>query len=33
MSLSKSIKIGYASFSDHVHTPTLLRTHAAQLFD
>jgi NADPH:quinone reductase len=28
--LPKSIKIGYASFSDHVHTPTL---RAAQLFD
>jgi NADPH2:quinone reductase len=33
MSLPKSIKIGYASFSDHVHTPTLRRAHAAQLFD
>jgi NADPH:quinone reductase len=33
MSLPRSIKIGYASFADHVHTPTLLRTHSAQLFD
>jgi NADPH2:quinone reductase len=33
MSLPKSIKIGYASFSDHVHTPTLLRAHTAKLFD
>lgn len=33
MSLPRSIKIGYASFVDHVHTPTLLRTHSAQLFD
>jgi NADPH2:quinone reductase len=33
MSLPKSIKIGYPSFLDHVHTPALLRHHAAQLFD
>jgi NADPH:quinone reductase len=33
MSLPRSIKIGYATFVDHVHTPTLLRTHSAQLFD
>jgi NADPH2:quinone reductase len=33
MSLPKSIKIGYAVFSDHIHTPDLLRTHSAQLFD
>jgi NADPH2:quinone reductase len=33
MSLPKSIKIGYARFVDHVHTPTLLRAHTAQLFD
>jgi NADPH2:quinone reductase len=33
MSLPRSIKIGYANFVDHVHTPTLLRTHSAQLFD
>jgi NADPH2:quinone reductase len=33
MSLPKSIKIGYASFADHVHTPALLRAHAARLFD
>jgi len=33
MSLPKSIKIGYATFFDHVHTPELLQAHAAQLFD
>jgi NADPH:quinone reductase len=33
MSLPKSIKIGYGNFADHVHTPTLLQTHAAQLFE
>jgi NADPH2:quinone reductase len=33
MSLPKSIKIGYAVFSDHIHTPDLLRTRTAQLFD
>ena len=33
MSLPRSIKIGYASFADHVHTPTLLQTHSARLFD
>ena len=33
MSLPRSIKIGYAVFADHVYTPTLLRTHSAQLFD
>ena len=33
MSLPRSIKIGYASFVDHVNTPALLRTHCAQLFD
>jgi NADPH2:quinone reductase len=33
MSLPRSIKIGYASFFDHVYTPMLLRTHSAQLFD
>ena len=33
MSLPRSIKIGYAAFSDHVYTPALLRTHSAQLFD
>jgi NADPH2:quinone reductase len=33
MSLPKSIKIGYATFFDHIHTPELLRAHAAQLFD
>lgn len=32
MSLPKSIKIGYAVFSDHIHTPELLRTHTQQLF-
>lgn len=33
MSLPKSIKIGYATFSDHIHTPELLRARTAQLFD
>ncbi|HBR1600490.1 MULTISPECIES: quinone oxidoreductase family protein [Klebsiella] len=33
MSLPKSIKIGYATFFDHIHTPELFRTHAKQLFD
>ena len=32
MSLPKSIKLGYAVFSDHIHTPALFRTHAQQLF-
>jgi len=33
MSLPKSIKIGYATFFDHIHTPDLLRARSAQLFD
>ena len=33
MSLPKSIKIGYAVFSDHIHTPERLRARSAQLFD
>jgi NADPH2:quinone reductase len=33
MSLPKSIKIGYATFFDHIHTPELLRARSAQLFD
>jgi NADPH:quinone reductase len=33
MSLPKSIKIGYAVFFDHIHTPELFRAHTAQLFD
>ncbi|MBX4863915.1 quinone oxidoreductase [Rhizobium bangladeshense] len=33
MSLPKSIKIGFAVFFDHIHTPALLHGHAAQLFD
>jgi NADPH2:quinone reductase len=33
MSLPKSIKIGYASFRDHIHTPELFLAHSAQLFD
>jgi NADPH2:quinone reductase len=33
MSLPKSIKIGYAVFSEHIHMPELLRAHSAQLFD
>ena len=32
MSLPKSIKIGYATFFDHIHTPQLLRARSAQLF-
>lgn len=33
MSLPKSIKLGYAVFFDHIHTPELLRTRATRLFD
>ena len=33
MSLPKSIKIGYATFFDHIHTPELLRARSARLFD
>jgi NADPH2:quinone reductase len=33
MSLPRSIKLGYAVFSDHIHTPELLRRHSARLFD
>ncbi|GAB4068093.1 quinone oxidoreductase [Ancylobacter sonchi] len=33
MSLPKSIKIGYATFFDHIHTPELLRARAGQLFE
>jgi NADPH2:quinone reductase len=33
MRLPKSIKIGYAVFFDHIHTPELLRARSAQLFD
>ena len=33
MSLPKSIKIGYAVFLDHIHTPELLRARSAGLFD
>src|SRR5712671_6960078 len=33
ISLPKSIKIGYAIFFDHIHTPQLLRARSAQLFD
>ncbi|MEH2549851.1 NADPH2:quinone reductase [Bradyrhizobium sp. AZCC 2262] len=33
MSLPKSIKIGYAVFLDHIHTPELLRARSKQLFD
>ena len=33
MRLPKSIKIGYAIFFDHIHTPELLRARSAQLFD
>lgn len=33
MSLPRSIKVGYAVFSDHIATPQLLRERAARLFD
>jgi NADPH2:quinone reductase len=33
MSLPRSIKIGYAVYSDHVPTPALLRQRAGRLFD
>lgn len=33
MSLPRSIKLGYAVFFDHIHTPQLLRACAARLFD
>src|SRR5260370_18302213 len=33
MRLPKIIKIGYAVFFDHIHTPELLRAHSARLFD
>ncbi|MDM0066601.1 quinone oxidoreductase [Variovorax sp. J31P207] len=33
MSLPRSIKLGYAVFSDHIHTPELLRARSARLFD
>ncbi|MCY1560459.1 Quinone oxidoreductase 1 [compost metagenome] len=32
MSLPKSIKIGYATFFDHISTPDLLRARSRQLF-
>jgi len=32
MSLPRSIKLGYAVFSDHIYTPDLLRARCAQLF-
>ncbi|WP_380871693.1 oxidoreductase [Sphingomonas sp. DBB INV C78] len=33
MSLPRSVKLGYAVFSDHIRTPDLLRARAACLFD
>ncbi len=33
MKLPRSIKIGYAVFSDHIHTTERLRAHSAKLFD
>jgi NADPH2:quinone reductase len=33
MSLPKSIKVGYAVFFDHIHTPALLRARTGELFD
>jgi NADPH2:quinone reductase len=33
MSLPKSIKLGYAVFSDHIYTPELLRQRSKKLFD
>jgi NADPH:quinone reductase len=32
MSLPKSIKLGYATFMNHIHTPELLQARAGQLF-
>ncbi|TPK72377.1 quinone oxidoreductase [Mesorhizobium sp. B2-3-14] len=32
MALPKSIKIGYATFFDHIHTPELLRSRSVRLF-
>ncbi len=33
MKLPRSIKIGYATFLDHIHTPALLQQHSKQLFN
>lgn len=33
MSLPRSIKLGYAVFSDHIYTPELLRARTTRLFD
>jgi NADPH2:quinone reductase len=33
MSLPKSIKIGYATFFDHIHTLELLRARSERLFN
>jgi len=33
MSLPKSIKLGYAVFFDHIHTPELLHSRTSQLFE
>jgi NADPH2:quinone reductase len=33
MSLPHSIKLGYAVFSDHIHTPELLRARTNRLFE
>ena len=33
MSLPKSIKLGYATFFDHIHTVELLRARTTRLFD
>ena len=33
MNLLRSIKIGHASFVDHIYTPSLLQAHSSQLFD
>lgn len=33
MRLPRSIKIGYATFFDHIHSPALLRARAGHLFD
>lgn len=33
MSLPRSIKLGYAVFSDHIHTPELLLAHTTRLFE
>lgn len=33
MSLPRSVKVGYAVFFDHIHTPDLLRARTQRLFE